>query len=103
MDVLEVLRPLVVDDDRFGGGYEGVYVGGFYVGLNVDALELRMDLVRGRVAVGVGAGPAVVLDGDVERLRAVADVVAEPAGVEEDGELDGGRVLVGGDAFAVLA
>ena len=35
-----------------------------------------VDLVLGVVAVGIGAGPAVVLDGVVEGLRAITDVVA---------------------------
>ena len=103
VEVVPVLGPLVVDDGGRGGGYEGSYVGGLDVGGDVDALELRVDMVLGGVVVGVGAGPAVVLDGVVEGLGAVADVVAEPAGVVEDGELDGGGVFVRGGEVAVLA
>ncbi len=76
VEVAPVLRPLVVDDGGLGGGYERSYVRGLDVGGDVDGLELRVDVVFGGVVVGVGAGPAVVLDGVVEGLRAVADVVA---------------------------
>jgi hypothetical protein len=103
VEVLPVLGPLVVDDGGLGGGDEGGDVGGFDVGRDVDGFKLGVDLVFGGVAVGVGAGPAVVLDGVVEWLGAVADIVAEPAGVEEDGELDGGGVFMRGGEFAVLA
>ena len=62
-----------------------------------------MDLVGSGVAIGVGTDPAVVLDGGVQGLRAVADVVAEPAGIEDDGLLDGAGVVSGGGKMAILA
>ena len=48
---------------------------------------------------GFRADPAVELDGDVEGLRAVGDVVAEPSGVEEDGGFDGFGVLMSAESW----
>jgi hypothetical protein len=76
VEVVPVLRPLVVDDGGLGGRDERGYVRGLDVGGDEDGLELGVDVVFGGVAVGIGAGPAVVLDGVVQGLRAVADVVA---------------------------
>ena len=60
--------------------------------------------MRGGVAVGVGSDPAVVLDGGVEGLRAVADVVAEPASVEDGGLLDMVGILPrGGKVYGIRA
>ncbi len=103
VEVVEVVGPLVGDEGGLGGGDEGGDVGGLDVGGDVDGLEEGVDFVVGGVAGGVGAGPAVVLDGGVQGHGAVGDVVREPAGVEEDGGLDGGCVFVGGGKFAVLA
>ena len=57
----------------------------------------------GGVAVGIGTDPAVVLDGGVERLRAVAYIMAEPSAVKDDGLLDGSCVASGCGEGAVLA
>jgi len=68
-----------------GGSDFGLDVEGGKIGGDEGAFELRVNLVAGGVAVGVGAGPPVVLDGGVEGLRTIADIVAEPTGVEDDG------------------
>ena len=81
----------------------GWNVGGLDVGVDEGGLELRVDAVVGGVAVRVGAGPSVVLDGGVQRLRAVGDVVAKPSGEEDDLRLGGLGVLVGGDEGAIVA
>ena len=71
----------------------GLHVGRVDVGGDKRSFELVVNLMAGGVAVGIGAGPAVVLHGNVQGLRAVADVVSEPAGVKNDGRLDRLRVL----------
>jgi hypothetical protein len=88
----------------FGSGDEGRDVVDGDVVVDEVAFKAGMDVsVRG-VAVGVRAiGPTVVVGGDVERLRAVADVMAEPAGEEDDLGLDGLGVLMVGDGGAIVA
>ena len=78
-------------------------VRGLNVGVDKCGLELRVDAVLGGVAVRVGADPSVVLDGGVQRLRAVGDVVAKPSGEEDDLRLGGFGVLLGGDEGAIVA
>jgi len=101
-EVGEVVVPLVVDGME--GGEERLDVGGVDGRVDEGGFELAVDGVVGGVAVGIlFFGPAVVVDGDVEGLRAVGDVVAEPSGVEEDGGFDGFGVLVGGGEGAIVA
>src|SRR6202011_5698085 len=52
---------------------------------------------------GVGPGPAVVLDGGVQRLRGVPNVVSQPTRVKDRSLLHGRGVLVGGGELAILA
>jgi hypothetical protein len=101
-EVGEVVIPLVANG--VNGCDEGLDVGGIDGGVDEGGLELAVDGVFGGVAVGIFfRGPAVVVDGDVERLRAIGDVVAEPSGVEEDGGFDGLGVLMLGGELAVVA
>ena len=82
---------------------EGLDVGGADGGVDEGAFEAPVNGVVGGVAVGIRPDPAVVVDGDVEGLRAVGDIVAEPSGVEEDGGFDGFGVLMLGGELAVVA
>jgi hypothetical protein len=53
-----------------------------------------VDTVGGGEAVGVFfERPAVVVDGGVQGLGAVADIVAEPAGVEDSGLFDAAQIF----------
>jgi len=45
-------------------------------GINEAALEPAMDAAIARVALGIGPKPAIGVDGVVQRLRAVTDIVA---------------------------
>ncbi len=54
------------------------------VGRHVGALKLGVDGVLRGVAFGIGTNPSVVLNGSVQRLRAVCHVVTEPPGVQHD-------------------
>ncbi len=104
MEVVEVLVPLVVDDARLCGCHEGSNLGRLDIGGDVDRFELRVDVMLGGIPVGIGRfRPAVVVDGGVERLRAVGDVVAQPACLKQDDGLDTGQVLIGCAELAVVA
>lgn len=81
----------------------GLYFWGVEIGIDKCALKLPVDVMPGGVTVGIGANPAVVLDGGVEGLGGIADVVAEPACIEKDSLLDGRAVLMGGGEIAILA
>src|ERR1700677_4657363 len=63
---------------------------------HVGSLKLRMDAVLRGVPVWVRSDPAVVMDGRMERLRSIPDIMTEPTGVEDDGLLYGmGRLMCG--------
>src|SRR6185437_6348337 len=53
------------------------------VGRHKDGLELMMNLVSSVIAVGIRTGPAVIFNGRMQRLGTVANVVTEPAGIED--------------------
>src|SRR3984885_9556200 len=69
---------------------------------HVGAFKLRVDVMLGGVSVGIGAGPAVVLDGGMQRLRTISNVVAEPSCVKDDRLLDGLGWFVCGPKGAVF-
>ena len=65
--------------------------------------ELPVNLVVCGIAVGIRSHPAVVLDGGVQRLRSVADVMPQPAGIKENRLFHRLGFLVVGRHEAVLA
>ena len=65
-----------------GRGHFGFDFSLFQVRIDEGPLEFPVNLVAGRVPVRVGSDPAVVLNGGVQRLSAVADVVPKPAGIK---------------------
>ena len=69
-----------------GVGHLRPHLGLVQVCVHKRPLELPVNLVLRGIAVGIRPHPAVVLDRGVQRLRCVAHVVAQPAGIE-DGRL----------------
>src|ERR1700724_3787349 len=61
---------------------------------HISALKLRVDAVFGGVALRVRTNPAVVLNGSVQRLGAVGDIMTKPACVKNDRLLNGEGWLV---------
>jgi len=86
------------------GGHEwGNFEVALHIRGDVNRLDLRMDAMCDGITVGIGSGPAVVLNGIVKRLGTVRDVMSQPADIEEYGGLIGTGRLAGRYKLAVLA
>ena len=82
-DVVQVLIPFVVDYSWLRGGHEwGNIDVALHIRGDVNRLELRVDAMCDGIGVGIGSGPAVVLNGIVKRLGTVPDVMSQPADID---------------------
>ena len=70
------------------GRHAGLNVGFVQICADEGSFELPVDFVSNRVAIGVRPGPAVVLNGGVQRLGGVPDVVPQPSRIEDRCLLD---------------
>src|SRR5258708_38908672 len=83
-------------------GHTRLNLGSMQIGAHKRPFKLPVDFVCCGVAIGIRAGPAVVLNGGVERLRSIADVVSQPPGIEDGSLFYRVRVLVCGRKPPIL-
>ena len=72
-----------------------LHIGRLEIRVDKSCLEFRVNGVLRGIPVGILLEhPAVVVDGHMQRLRSIADIVPQPSGVEKNGSLYGSRICV---------
>ena len=101
-EILQVVRPLVVQHLRLRRRYKRSDIGRFGHRNHKGRLELRMNLVIRRISVGVRPGPAVELKRVMQRLRSIGHIMSQPRCVKQNRRLSGLRILICRNQLAIL-